>query len=107
VREIQWTQAGADQNWLASAMRSSVYLGRHLEEMFVGGPKVSRREFGHRSLWECVEDHPKGVWSPNTLMPLVDAISARAVLVQPSRGWLISDVEEGLCLFHVGAWSGR
>lgn len=33
-----------------------VYLGRHLEEMFVGGPKVGRREFGHRSPQACVED---------------------------------------------------
>ncbi|MFD8104343.1 hypothetical protein ACFV24_32900 [Nocardia fluminea] len=33
-----------------------VHLGRHLEEMFVGGPKVGRGQFGHRSPWECVED---------------------------------------------------
>ncbi|MFD3431329.1 hypothetical protein [Nocardia fluminea] len=33
-----------------------VYLGRYLEEMFVGGPKVSRAQFGHRGPWECIED---------------------------------------------------
>lgn len=33
-----------------------VYLGRYIEEMFVGGPKVSRRQFGERSPWECVQD---------------------------------------------------
>jgi len=33
-----------------------VHLGRYLEEMFVGGPKVGRAQFGHRSPWECVED---------------------------------------------------
>lgn len=33
-----------------------VYLGLHIEEMFVGKPEVSRRQFGHRSPWECVED---------------------------------------------------
>lgn len=33
-----------------------VYLGRHIEEMFVGGPKVSRRQFGYRSPQACVED---------------------------------------------------